>query len=121
MDFSFLPAPESPDVPNVAGTHDAMDCDVLSRCESTSTGKSELLDLEAYVPVNYISPEVRALLAAAEASAARRADAQECMGLVMGGPGCVVISLAPPRRFYKTLWRSLLVRLLDHFLHTARA
>ncbi len=86
-------------------------------------------DRDAYVPVNYISPEACALLAAAEASAARRTEAFDADdtehdmnghgstlqsasdGLL--GPQCVSQSMPPPKRFYRLFWQSISVRLLD--------
>ncbi len=98
-----------------------------------------MLDQDVYVPVNYISPEVYALLAAAEASAARHADSLGAGGmeLNMGDHGStlhmqgaldgdcdaerVLPSTAPPKRFYRTFWRSTSLRLLNRIRHTDSA
>ncbi len=108
------------DIESVACVHDAMDCDVYSCCESANSGKSDTLEKEAHVLEIYISPEVQALLTAAEASAARGADALDGMGLLMSGPVFIWPSTTPPKRYYKTMWRSFSLRILDHSTHTAR-
>ena len=113
--------------------HDSMDLDVLSRsprADSLDIARQEYRD--AYVPVNYISPEAYAFLAAAEASAARRADALDA-GVVLldvthrlptlgselcgwrnpqaGGDNCLS-SIVPPKKFYRTFWKSVSLKLL---------
>ncbi len=85
-------------------------------------------DRNAYVPVNYISPEACTLLAATETAAARRTevlDAEDseydsnCHGSTLQsawdgflGPHCVSQSMPPPKRFYRIFWQSISVRLL---------
>ncbi len=88
------------------------------------------------MPVNYasrFSPEVFALLAAAEESAARRADDLDARGakiavLNENGLGSTLQSakdelhvprvlpkMAPPKRFYRILWQSVSQRLLQQW------
>ena len=100
MDFSSQSAP---DLRPVACAQDAIGHGAFSRGESADSHKAAVLDREAYVPENYISPEVYALLAAAEASAARHTDDLEGMKLDMNGHACALLCMAPPKRFYKTI------------------
>ena len=53
----------------------ATELDAVSRSGSSNSDKAERLNQDANMPENYLSPEVYALFAAAESSAARRADA----------------------------------------------
>jgi hypothetical protein len=111
--------------------HDVMDLDVLSRSECTNPNIARKDYRETYVPVNYISPEAYALLAAAEASAARRADAVEAEVVLLNmteqfstletescgwrtpGYGRILSSKVPPKRFYRTFWESVSLKLLN--------
>jgi hypothetical protein len=124
--FSFLSVPEWQ---HAACAQDAvMDHDAFSRCGSAKKHKAAKADPDAYVPVNYICPEVHALLLAAEASAARRAEVLDAEGMeqdmkghvgmlqdVLDGrqdPALAVPRMAPPKRFFRTFWRSITHRLL---------
>ena len=126
IDFGFLSVPDVQ--PFDSSEQDAMDHNAFSRCNSSDSQKSAKLDI--FVPVNYISPEVCALLAAAEASAAAlHVDAfgesvmnQDIHGAewiqasavdVEYDPERVLPSMVPPKRFYRTFWRSVSLRLLD--------
>ena len=129
FDFSFLSVP---DLQPVVCSLDAMDHDAVSRSGSSDSAKSATPVQEAYVPVSYICPEAYALLAAAEASAARRADDMDAKGTTITvldgahglgstlqsamdgwhGPGSVLLKMAPPKRFYRTFWQSVSQRLL---------
>ena len=129
--FGFLSVPELQ--PTALVPDAAMDHDAFSRSGSAKSQKSAVLDQDAYVPVNYISPEVYALLAAAEASAARRAEAQDAGGMdldsigqestlqtTMGGwhdPANAMLGMAPPKRYYRIFWRSVSKRLLQQSAH----
>jgi hypothetical protein len=79
------------------------------------------------VPVNYISPEACALLAAAEASAARRANDLDTENMeedagygfsmllhnAIDGVNVTELTLpTPPKKFYRTFWQSISLRLL---------
>ncbi len=118
-------------------SHDDMDHDLFP-CSSgrSESENAEMLERNAYVPVNYISPDACALLAAAEASAARRADALDAgvMELDVNGSGVplqsalngcsdpervLCLSMAPPKRFYRRVWESMSMQLLDRSAHTA--
>ena len=116
MDFSSQSAP---DLRPVACAQDAVGHDEFGRDDSADSHKAAVLDREAYVPENYISPEVYALLAAAEASAARRTDDLEGAVLNMTENACALLCVAPPKRFYRTFWRSISQRLLDRSAHMA--
>jgi hypothetical protein len=113
----------------VACTHDVMDHGAMSRPASSNTERTSKLGIDSYETVNYISPEARALLVAAEESAARRADACEdvLMKLDVNGSGSTLQSalsgmlgpqrrvpnMAPPKRFYRIFWQSMSLKLLD--------
>lgn len=137
--FNFLSVPH---IQPILCAHDAvddMDLDFVSRSGSSSSNRAEGLKQDAYVPVNYFSPEVYALLAAAEASAARHAlelDAADMeIDLNGQGPtlqdqsgpirapssfsGCGLSSAAPPKRFYRTFWQSISLKLLDQLRRAA--
>jgi hypothetical protein len=87
------------------------------------------MDRDTYVPVNYISPEACALLAAAEAYAARRANDVDTENMeedagygfstllhnAIDGVNVPELSLprmAPPKKFYRTFWQSISLQLL---------
>jgi hypothetical protein len=118
--------------------HDATDHDAYSRGGSSSSVKSAEMEQDPYVPVNYISPEACALLAAAEASAARCAEAYMDASVVniianypysrmlceMDGyrdPQRTLTSMAPPKKFYRTFWRSIAMRLLYRWTQEAKS
>ncbi len=128
--FSFLSVP---DLRPVTCPQDPMELDAVSRSASSDSQKAanpdpyaNVLDCSTYVPVNYISPEVYALLAAAEASVALREDVldYQAMEIDMNGltldivwdgvndPERALPSMAPPKRFYRTFWQSVSLRLL---------
>ena len=112
-----------------------MDHDEVSRSGSANSAKSAQKDRDAYVPVNYISPEAYALLAAAEASAARKADALDTgvpeldligsissLQISMFGlydPERILQSMSPPKKFYRTFWQSISLRRLDRSVQAA--
>jgi hypothetical protein len=96
-----------------------------------------MLDPNAYVPVSYISPEACALLVAAETAAARRADALDAGMIELGLNGVAVLqgaqggldgwydpdrvlqNMAPPKRFYRVVWKSMALKLLDQSSRTS--
>jgi hypothetical protein len=144
IDFRFLSVP---DVQQVTQEHDAVDHDAFcrtgssasietaafdaidqntfSRGGSTCLAISASLDRDIHVPVNHISPDVHALLAAAEASAARRADGMQSeMGMAadlvstqqndlegIRDPLRILSNTAAPKRYFRTFWRSISIRL----------
>ena len=121
---------------HVICAHDTLDPDDVARCGHDDDTQEEYLARDAYAPVNYISPEAYALLAAAEALAARRADAEDAgiMDYAFNGPssteesaldgmydpGRLMPSMAPPKRFYRTFWQSASLRLLYRWTQTAK-
>ena len=126
-----------PDLQPIACAQDIpVDHGAFSRCGSAKSQHAAILEQDAYVPVNYIHPEVYALLAAAEASAARCANAMDVEVMDQEGngygstlqsefdvwrvPSCVLLSTAPPKRFYRNFWRSISHRLLQRWAHEAR-
>ena len=134
-DFGFLSVVDVQPVLCSQDTAVAMDLESVSRSGSSNSDKTERLNQDDYVPENYFSPEVYALLAAAEAAAARRADALDASDIepVLMGLGsslqaqnatpigwCYpVSSTAPPKRYYTIFWRSISLRLLDRRSHAA--
>ena len=132
IDFVFLSAPDSVCAHNAM---DTMDLETVSQSGSSVSDKADGLQKDDYVPQNYISPEVYALLAAAEASFALRADKpgtdmdldcndQEPTLQAQSEPieqsdpdyGLPSTLAAPPKRFYTTFWRSVTLRLMDQRL-----
>ena len=132
-DFGFLSVP---DLQPGACAQDAMDHNAFSRGGSSSSQKAERQGQDAYVPVNYISPDAFAFLAAAEASADHRAEAlgSEGMELDASGHGTtlqsaldglynperILLSFAPPKRFFRTFWRSIAFRLVHRHSQQGR-
>ncbi len=127
-----------PDLQFESSQHDATDHDAYSRGGSSSSVKSAAEEQDPYVPVNYIRPEVRALLAAAEASAARCAETSmdtSVVNLIANYPhsrmlcamdGCsdpqrTLPSMAPPKKFFRTFWRSISMRLLHRWTQEAKS
>ena len=118
---------------------DAMDHDAFSRSGSSSSAKavkSAGMERDPYVPVNFISPETCARLAAAEESAARCADAMDASvnleytyrvsSARSAVDGCrdplrTLTSMAPPKRFYRTFWKSISFRLLHRWTQEAKS
>ncbi len=87
-----------------------------------------LKEIVPYVPLNYINNEAYALLAAYEAQAAHHEvsdNVGESMDLVvlstsnMYEPERIMRRLAPPKRFYRTYWRSISRRMLDRELDSS--
>jgi hypothetical protein len=137
--FSFLSVPHIQPILCTQDAVDDMDLDFVSQSGSSSSNRAESLKQDAYVPVNYFSPEVYALLAAAEASAERRAleldeadmevdstgqglNLQDQSGPIQSDSsflGCGLSSTAPPKKFYRTFWQSISLKLLDQLPRAA--
>jgi hypothetical protein len=133
--FGFLSVPDLQPVPCAQDAMDAMDIESMPPMGSSSSNsdKAEKLTQDAYVPVNYISPEAYAFLIAAEASAARRSNEiatahvgldLNVIGLTSHAPSAahgwyphVLSSTAPPKRYYTTFWQSISLRLLEQSSH----
>ncbi len=112
-----------PDLQPLSYTPEAFDQVFGPRRGSSNSVKAAKLDQEPYVPVNYICPKAYALLAAAEASASRRVDSSDdgAMEIDGHGDGSTLQSasdamydperrfakMPPPKKFYKTFWRSV--------------
>ena len=123
----FRPVPDLQHIA-CAQDHDAMmDHDAFPRSGNSNSEKPATQDPVNSIspPVNSISLEAYALLAAAEAAAVRRADALDAgvMELDVNGSGWTLQSaldtsehlpcMAPPKRFYRISWESISLRLLD--------
>ncbi len=122
--FSWLALPNWQ---HAALLHDALDqCNYepASRSGSASSLKSEIVpateEQTAYIPVNFISEEARAFLLAYETAAARRAEIGNVSGhefsipvaTDMYEPERILACSAPPKRFFRTFWQSVSIRLL---------
>ena len=107
------------------GQLDPCDCESVSRSGSASSVKSEMFlaneEQSTYIPVNYISDEARAFILAYETAAARRGAAvgnvasHESIAPIatdMYEPERILASFAPPKRFFRTFWQSISIRLL---------
>ncbi len=119
--FSFLSVP---DLHPVACTTDAFDQDARSRSANSNSVNSE--KSASFVPDNYICPEAYAFLAAAEVSAARSALDAEIIHIDVNGglsaldsasdgmndPDGLLSRMEPPKKFYRTFWKSKSRRLL---------
>jgi hypothetical protein len=126
INFGFLSVPMC-----AHNTMDTMDLITDSQSGSSIPDKDEGLHTGAYVPENYLSPEVYALLVAAEATFAIRADESGAADMDIDGQGPFLqtqreqiersspdyelpnMQAAPPKRFYTTFWRSITLRLMD--------
>ena len=76
---------------------------------------------EAYVQVNFISPEVYALIAAWEACQFNPKESEEAAESTLHAhseslyePSRCIPTSAPPKRFYLSFWRSVTRRMLEH-------
>jgi hypothetical protein len=131
IDFGFLSVPE---LQHVTLAHDVMECtDAFSRSGSSSSVKSTRLEQDVHVQVNCTSREVNVPLATAEIMAVRHAGA---LDVGSGGSGLEATDrystlstlhilldeiydpersfahIAPPKRFFRTFWKSVSLRLL---------
>ena len=107
-----------------------MDMELLvnSDLETTCSTPAVKMHHNAYIPVNYISPEACAFLAAAEAAAALLADAMDAGNVTtvqsslaeLHDPERILLSMAPPKKFYRTFWQSISLRLLHRWTQAAR-
>jgi hypothetical protein len=101
---------------------------VNSYVKTTRGTPAVQIDHNAYVPVNDISPEAYAFLAAAEAAAVFRADAMDAGNVKtihtsfsdLHDPERILLSMAPPKKFYRTFWQSVSLRLLHRWTQTAK-
>ena len=125
-----------PDMQHETCEHIAMAYDAFSRGGSSDSAKSACLDKDLYVPVNYISPEACALLLAAEASAARCADAMDATTMQLDATYCfsalqtaldgvydperTLPTMAPPKKFYRTFWQSISLKLLYRWTQSVK-
>jgi hypothetical protein len=134
IDFGFLSLPE---FQQFSGSQDGEENDAFSRSGSSNISRSgssnsqkaasQVQIQDAYVPVNYISPDASAFLIAAEITAARHAEAVdtgvlefEVNGLgperILDGfydPERAVPNMPPPKKFFRTFWQSISHRLLN--------
>ena len=94
---------------------------------SLITKQSNCCEDDDYVPVNFISDEVRAMIKAWELARQKELELQEASGatIIMDGhaasqspeihePIRYITDGAPPKRFYRTFWRSIARRVLEH-------
>ncbi len=117
IDFRVLSIPELQPAPCAKFSWDD---EVIPRGGSSGSEKVAVLDGDTYVPVNYICSEACAFLAAAEASAARRVTAKE-LDVSNNGLTLKSSSEAPPKKFPRTFWKSIALRLLYRGTSTAES
>ncbi len=92
----------------------------LDELDAESGRGDELMktcDVEAYVPVNCIKPEVYAMIAAWEACELSRVKVDDREGgdtIDICETWHCSTSSAPPKRYYLTFWRSVTRRILNH-------
>jgi hypothetical protein len=102
-----------------------VDHEAILSGKSTRSDNSDKLasNHEAYVPVNFIKPEVYAMIAAWEASALKRKESDaasvpkikiETRDGDMYEPMRCIPASTPPKRFHRTFWRSITRRVLEH-------
>ena len=118
--FRFLSVP---DFQPISCNRDGTNHDEVFYSGSPCKERMVLPDLNKYVPLNYINPEAYAFLVSAEASAARCAEERAAaMESDADGSGTNLSqnaltgwqspSMPPPRKFYRTFWHSISLRLL---------
>ena len=104
-----------------------MDRDTFRQGETPTSQNSAKPYQGAFTPVSDISPEAYVFLAAAEAAAARRAEALDAEVMEIDAKWRSVFhgshdparvspsSLNPPKRFYRIFWQSVSTRLLHRW------
>jgi hypothetical protein len=86
-----------------------------------ATRHEKCVDEETYTPVNFIKAEVYALIAGWEACKSNPEESEEASEFTRDSPSedlyepsRHIPSSAPPKRFYRTFWRSVTRRMLEH-------
>jgi hypothetical protein len=136
IDFGYLSVPE---LHHVTLAHNTVDHDAFSRSGSSSSVKSTSLEHDVSVHVICTSPELYAPLAIVEVLSVYHADAFDASGVRTVGrldstedrfstrqillddmydPARSFPSIAPPKKFFRTFWRSISLRLLHRQAHT---
>ncbi len=114
---------------------DAMDCEANSHGETPDTEKGTTPDRGAYIPVNYICDEAYALLTACTTSSVPHAHESDASGMEvdvnaqdptvqneLGGlydPVRCLSTIDPPKKFFRTFWKSVSHQLLRRWAQTA--
>ncbi len=117
-------------------SHDTLDHGFVSRLGQLDDTPMGDHARDAHVPVNCISPEAYALLAAAEALAAHNAEAVDAEIMdhdfnrlsltnedAMGGmyePVRSMSSMPPPKKYFRAFWQSISLRLLYKWTQAAK-
>ena len=102
-----------------------------SSAGSLQSSKRCVEDDEAYVPTNFIKAEVYAMIAAWEACAQKRNEEIQSLSAATSLTHCPDFSVfepirsvpdpTPPKRFYRTFWRSITRKLMSHHLESVKA
>jgi hypothetical protein len=130
--FAYLSVPELQPAACVSDEQTA--CALGNREYGSKSLKAETCDMDSYVPVNNISPEAYALLAAksvicchVDTSNMRHneitlngSSSTSLASDEIYDPERTVQILEPPKRFYRTFWRSASHRLLRRWAYAAR-
>ena len=94
----------------------------VSRCCSLGSAPQNLICPQLYIPVNYIQPEICAMLRSLEFAycsknrlhgMASKPICEDQAGSTMYDPLRVVPSNEPPKRFFRTFWRMTARKLLE--------
>ena len=86
---------------------------------TNQSGKS-VCDDETYVPVNFIAPEIYAMIAAWEACELEGHETGDSSTFACArsedvcDPTRCIANSAPPKRFYLSFWRRITLRMLEH-------
>ncbi len=115
--------------------YDAMDCEANSHGEASDTEKGITPDRGAYMPVNYICDEAYALLTAYTTSSVPHAHESDASGMEIDvnaqdltvqsalgelyDPVRCLSTIDPPKKFFRTFWKSVSNQLLRRWAQTA--
>ncbi len=99
-----------------------------TRSEKTAvTTRSEktVCNDETYVPINFIKPEIYAMIAAWEACELKGLETGESAFDARSEDVCepmrCMSNSAPPKRFYRSFWRRITQRMLEHSRKSIRS
>ena len=103
----------------VAGEFDDLMLDTLSPVNPTKSIGKNMTEDDHYVPVNYIPDEVIAMI---QVWQLQRRDVMEVSGTdapTLEEYAPLMSQTAPPKRYFRTFWRSIARRLLQAYQNDA--